>query len=360
MLNVPVQKHLFQDKPYAIFARQVIREVFVPYWFFFLPPHPRRAVYRPAMFDNDIWFNPDEGSFNLPRRRSPLQKRVDWVTYVIGFPFRIFVAINRLVIRPLMYPSVFILGRELLYLPQKRLALQDAKTNGVHVTGTIHCSDSSRLAPQLRFMLPTSENQHTCHHVESHLSHGDAVIKEAFGKDSGSLLEGETYDLIVHPYHPKSIGYYLHLLYIKCNKNAAAPNEYYQIWTESLLTSKSMEPGIKCSWYDTARKVSVGVLTGVLFVLLAGTVACSLHLVMTFGMWRLVTGRVSMTFASDTFWRIAVICNDPSDERLGILLDILQVLKGGSLMAIGLSTVCDFRSPYFWDSGTILGHVQPE
>ena len=353
MWNVPLQKHLFQNKPYPEFARQIIREVFVPYWYLFLLLHPRRAVYEPALFENAIWFNPD-GNYGFRRPRSPLRKRADWVFYVIGFPFRMFVAIIRLVIRPLMYPAVFLLGREFLYLPQKRLILQDAKADGVRVTGTIHCTNI-RGRPLLRFMLPTSESQLTCHHIAYQFSEDEvAIIQEAFGKDSGSLLDGDMYDLIIHPYYPKGAGYYLHLLYSKCNRNTAAPKEYYQIWTESLLTSKTLEPGIKCSWYDTTRNISVGVLHGGLFVLLAGIVACSIHLLITFGLWRLVTGRVSMTFASGTFWRITIICNDPSDERLGILLDILQVLKGCSLMTIGFSTVCDFPSPYFWDSGTIV------
>lgn len=357
MLYVPIRKHLFQNKPYPEFARQIIREVFVPYWYFFLPPYPRRAAYAPALFDNSNWLNPD-GNCGFRRPRSNLRKRADWVLHMIGLPFRLFVATIRLVIRPLMYPAVFILGRELLYLPQKRLDLQDAKTKGVRVTGTIR---KSRWGPRLRIMLPNSESQLACRHIETHLSEDkDAIIQEALGNDFGSLLDGDTYDLIVHPYYPNNVGFYMLLLYSKFNRNAAAPGEYYQIWTESLITSKTMEPGINCSWNDTTRNISVGVLYGGLVVLLAGIVTWIIRLLITFGLWRLVTGRLSMTFESDTFWRIVVICNDPSDERLGFFLDLPQMLKRGSLMTIGILSVCDFPSPYYWGSRTIVGRVQTE
>ena len=81
------------------------------------------------------------------------RKMLDWVWYWLIWPIRCGIAIVRLIIAPVLYPSLYLLYRELIYLPQQRRELRYIADRGRWTTGEIQLKDD-----MLRLVFEISDN----------------------------------------------------------------------------------------------------------------------------------------------------------------------------------------------------------
>jgi len=85
------------------------------------------------------------------------RKIFDWVWYWLTLPIRCGIAIVRLIIAPVLYPSLYLLYRELIYLPQQRRELRYIADQGRWTTGEIQLC-SVHKDDMLRIVFEISDN----------------------------------------------------------------------------------------------------------------------------------------------------------------------------------------------------------
>jgi len=153
-LTIPIRQQYFHGYSYLEYALYICQDAFWPWWW--SGPVTIRGSTRKAnvLLDRQWYYG-----LNWPwnRRPSRCRRAVNWIFYFLRLVPMVLLASYKLVVGPLLYPSYYLLYRELIHLPQQRRRLQRVRKEGFHVdSATIRYSQSSRGVKAIGFHSSTA------------------------------------------------------------------------------------------------------------------------------------------------------------------------------------------------------------
>ena len=105
--SIPMREHCFAGHTYGEYAVLIFKDVVIPWW-----KRPEKPYFSQLMLYS-YWFEQTARSHIHPFRRDLslsliwTRKIFDWVWYWLTLPLRCGIAIVRLIIAPVLYPSLY-------------------------------------------------------------------------------------------------------------------------------------------------------------------------------------------------------------------------------------------------------------
>jgi len=219
-LAVPMRKHLFQDLEYTQYAKQIWQDVWIPWWV----QMNRLNRFKSTLFRGELPYRAN--CYRTIGIHQPTPTKCHICMYVLKMPFRMLVAVVRLVVEPLLYPSFFWFCRELVQFPWQRNVLRRLKTEGIrNVAGRIVRHEHGSLA------LRINADESSAQSLEYVFRNSRSEPEEMLGVAYQDLKIGQTFELTLLPWD--SMEEFVAHLCVGHEKR-----EIFDIWTDHRLTNQ--------------------------------------------------------------------------------------------------------------------------
>jgi hypothetical protein len=105
--SIPMREHCFAGHTYGEYAVLIFKDVVIPWW-----KRPERPYFSQLMLTSYWWEQHVRSPHGQRYRTQSLsmiwtRKMFDWVWYWLIWPIRCGIAIVRLIIAPVLYPSLY-------------------------------------------------------------------------------------------------------------------------------------------------------------------------------------------------------------------------------------------------------------
>ena len=238
--SIPMREHCFAGHTYGEYTVLIFKDVVIPWW-----KRPERPYFSQLLQTSYSFrdFNPRSRYEHRDDRLYMIctSKIFNWVWYWLDLPMRCGIAIVRLIVAPVLYPSLYLLCRELICLPQERRDIRYIVDRGRRTTGEI------KLCPQddmLRIVFEISDNNN------NNDGHSIVLAENRYyqcvfcnSRTEVQTLIGQEYDTVLQHH----VGEQVDIIRIPFN---VWRHEFYLVWTIATGMQRQFQGGDAADGYE--------------------------------------------------------------------------------------------------------------